>query len=324
MMLIRRIALCFAFASPAMADVQEVVMTHIQPGYAAFAEAANALATQVDGTCDVEAIKPAFHAAYDAWMAVQHIRIGPVEEDGRGLAIAFWPDPKALGAKAQRALMTGDPAKLAPAEFAEQSVAARGVAGLERLLYPVEQLPADPCPLIRATATDLAHLAAELQSGWTDGYGDSLVSAGAAGNTRFLTETEARQAMFTQLATGLEFLADQRLGRPLGDFDRPRPELAESRASSRSLRNVLLSLQAMRAMTMALTSNGPQTIAAFDDAIALAEALPDPVFADVARPEGRLKVEILQQAVRRVRDTAIAELAPALGVGVGFNSQDGD
>ena len=323
-MLIRHIALCLALASPATADVQEVVMTHILPGYAAFAEATNALATQADGTCDVEAIKPAFHAAYDAWMAVQHIRIGPVEDDGRGLAIAFWPDPKALGAKAQRALMTGDPAKLDPAVFAEQSVAARGLAGLERLLYHFEPLPADPCPLIRATATDLARLAAEVRSGWTEGFADNLVSTGGAGNTIFLTDTEARQALFTQLATGLEFTADQRLGRPLGDFDRPRPELAEARASARSLRNVLLSLRAVRAMAMALTPDNAQTVAAFDQAIALAEALQDPVFADVATPQGRLKVEILQQAVRRARDTARTELAPALGVGVGFNSQDGD
>ena len=37
-----------------------------------------------------------------------------------------------------------------------------------------------------------------------------------------------------------------------------------------------------------------------------------------------LKLEILQQAVRTTRDTAIAELGPALGVELGFNSQDGD
>lgn len=59
-------------------------------------------------------------------MAVQHLRFGPGETDGRVLAILYWPDPKALGAKAQAALLTGDPAKLTPDAFAEQSVAARG------------------------------------------------------------------------------------------------------------------------------------------------------------------------------------------------------
>ena len=321
---ISHIALCLACAMPAMADVSDVVADHIQPGYAAFATATADLAKTAAGTCDADAVKPAFNMAFDAWMAVQHIRLGPVEDDGRGLAIAFWPDPKALGAKAQRALLTGDPAKLAPAAFAEQSVAARGLMGLERLLYPTEALPADPCPLIRATATDLARLAGNVATDWAGGYGDALVLAGQAGNTQFLTKNEARQALFTQLATGLEALADQRLGRPLGDFDRPYPERAEARASGRSLRNVALSLQALRALAEALTPDCPLTLAAFDHAIDLADQLQDPVFAGVASPQTRLKIEILQQSVRFTRDTAIAELAPALDVGVGFNSQDGD
>ena len=95
-------------------------------------------------------------------MAVAHLSLGPAEEDGRGLAILFWPDPKALGWKAQRALLTGDPAALQPDAFAQQSVAARGLPALERLLYPAEALPADPCPLILATADDMARTGREL------------------------------------------------------------------------------------------------------------------------------------------------------------------
>lgn len=323
-MLIARIAVCLACATPAGADVAEVVTGHIQPGYAAFAKATADLAKTAAGSCDTDIVKPAFHAAFDAWMAVQHLRLGPVEDDGRGLAIAFWPDPKALGAKAQRALLIGDAAKLAPDAFAEQSVAARGLMGLERLLYPADALPADACPLIRATATDLARMAGDVAADWAGGYGDTLVLAGQAGNSQFLTMTEARQALFTQLATGLEALADQRLGRPLGDFDRPYPERAEARASGRSLRNVVLSLRALRSLAVALSPDCPQTLAAFDHAIALADQVQDPVFAGVTLPQSRLKVEILQQSVRFTRDTAIAELAPALDVGIGFNSQDGD
>ena len=44
----------------------------------------------------------------------------------------------------------------------------------------------------------------------------------------------------------------------------------------------------------------------------------------MADPQGWLKLEILQQAVRATRDAAIAEIGPALGVELGFNSQDGD
>ena len=131
------IALLLPF--PAVADVADVVRDHILPGYDRFAEATEALALRAAETCDAKALAPAYHAAFDAWMGVQHLHLGPAEDDGRNLAIAFWPDPKGLGRKAQLALLTGDPAKLEPDAFAEQSVAARGLSGLERLLWPQEE-----------------------------------------------------------------------------------------------------------------------------------------------------------------------------------------
>lgn len=311
-------------ASPAHADFPEAVTDHILPGYAAFAESTATLDRAAQASCDAEALRPAFHDAFDAWMGVAHLRLGPVEDQGRALAIAFWPDPKSLGDKAQRALLTGDPALLEPAAFAQQSVAARGLMGLERLLYPAEAPAADPCPLIRATAADLAAMAGAIRSEWQQGYADLLLTAGEPGNTAFLTRIEARQALFTQIATALEFLSDQRLGRPLGSFDKPRPERAEAHASGRSLRNVALQLTALRALTETLTPDVPLTLGAFDRAIGLAEGLDDPVFAGVAEPQGRLKVEVLQQAVQALREAVLNELGPELDVGLGFNAADGD
>jgi predicted lipoprotein len=317
----RVLFLSLLLSTPAVADTVEAVQNHIRPGFAGFAAASETLA-RID-SCDPETLRPAFQSAYDAWMAVAHLSLGPAEEDGRGLAIHFWPDPKALGWKAQRALLIGDPAALQPEAFAQQSIAARGLPALERLLFPAEALPADPCPLILATADDMARLATELDQSWGP-FGDLLLTAGQTDNQRFLSEAEATQALFTQLATGLETLADGRLGRPLGTFDKPRPDLAEGRASGRSLRNVILSLQALRALAVALSPSNPKTIAAFDHALTLADDMNDPVFAGVADPQGRLKVEILQQAIRSVREAAVAEMAPALGVTLGFNSADGD
>lgn len=317
-----RILLAAAFlAAPAFSDTFEAVQNHIRPGFAAFATAAERLAAIED--CGSADLLPAFHATYDAWMQVAHLQLGPSETDGRALALHFWPDPKGLGWKAQRALLTGDPAALAPAAFAQQSVAARGLPALERLLYPDQPMPADPCPLIKASAGDMARLADELADEWGP-FGDLLLSAGQSGNTTYLSEAEARQALFTQLATALEFIADRRLGRPLGTFDTPRPELAEARASARSARNVAVSLQALRAFALTLAPDLPATEAAFDHALALSDALEDPTFAGVTDPQARLKIQILQQAVRDTRTAAIAELGPALGVTLGFNAMDGD
>ena len=311
-------------ASPVQADVPGVVHDDILPGYAGFTAATTALAEGAAGSCDPAVLRPLWNGAFDAWLQVSHLRMGPVEEDGRGLAIAFWPDPKGLGWKHQQALMTGDPAALEPGAFADQSVAARGLFGLERLLYPAAEMPGDPCPLIRATTADLARMAAEVQAGWEDGYAQTVLTAGADGNAAFLTEAEAKQALFTQLATALEFDSDQRLGRPLGTFDKPRPERAEAAASGRSLRNLQLSLQALKAFALALSPDLPQSTAGFDKAIGLAERLDDPSFSGVAYPQGWLKVQILQQTLQALRQTVIAELGGQLGVDVGFNSADGD
>ena len=316
----RAFLLTVLLAPHAAADTAEVVRDHIRPGFQAFSEAADALADI--NVCDPEVLRPAFQSVWDAWIGAAHLTLGPAEEEGRGLAVLYWPDPKGLGWKAQKALLAAGTLPYTEA-FAEQSVAARGLPALERLLYPAEPLPADPCPLIHATADDMARTAAGLRKGWGP-YGELLLSPGQPGNTSFLSETEARQALFTQLATGLESLADVRVGRPLGTFEKPRPELAEARASGRSLRNVILSLQALRGMAESLSPESPKTLAAFDHALTLAEGLDDPVFARVAEPQGRLKVEILQQAIRSIRETAIAEMAPTLGVTLGFNSADGD
>lgn len=313
--------LLLLLATSAAADTATVVNGHARPGYAAFDDAASRLA-DVE-SCDPERLRPAFQAAYDAWMGVEHLHLGPSEEEGRSLAVLFWPDPKGTGAKAQAALLKADPATLTIDGMAQQSVAARGLSGLERLLYPEKALPADPCPLIQITIDDLARQAEIMAAAWTS-YGEILLSAGQTGNDRFLKPEEATQALFTQLATGLEFVADRRIGRPLGSFDKPRPDLAEGHASGRALANITLSLQALRDLAASLSPDSPKTLAAFDHAIDLAGALNDPNLDGITDPQDWLKLEILQQAVRSTRDTAIAEIGPALGVELGFNSQDGD
>jgi predicted lipoprotein len=317
-------ALSLCAATPALADYPQAVTDHILPGYARFANATQSLADQAQKTCEADALRRAYHAAFDAWMGVQHLRFGPVEQGGLGLAIAFWPDPKGSGARAQMGLLKGDAAQLEPANFAKQSIAARGLFALERLLYPAADLPADPCPLIRATAADLARTAAVVNDAWTADYANTVLTAGDAGNTTFLTRPEVRQVLFTALVSALEFTDDSRLGRPLGSFTTPRPERAEALASRRPLRNIILSLQAEKALVEALTPDAPYTIAAFDHALGLADALNDPDLAGVAQPDTRLKVEILQQAIEALRDTVLGELGPELDVGIGFNAADGD
>lgn len=317
----------FLIAAPARADVPLALQTQILPGFAGFASATGALAETAAGDCDPRVLRPAWNAAFDAWLRVGHLRIGPGEEGGLTLAIAFWPDPKGIGTRQQAALLrAADPAVLAPGAFAQQSVAVRGLFGLERLLWPAEP-PPDPayaCALIRATADDLAGMAATVASGWQSDFADQLLNPGTDDSRMYREHTETTQVLYTQFMAGLEFVKDQRIGRPLGTFDAPRPERAEARASGRSVANIRLSLVALRDMGLALAPDSPRTAAAFDRALARAAGLDDGGMEEITDPSQWLKLQILQQDVAAIIAAAGSEMGPALGVGLGFNAADGD
>ena len=85
--------------TPAMSGVDAMVDDHILPGYDRFAAQATALAQSARQDCTAPALRPAFHAAFEAWMGIGHVRLGPVEAEGRILAIAFWPDTRGLTAR---------------------------------------------------------------------------------------------------------------------------------------------------------------------------------------------------------------------------------
>ncbi|QBF30469.1 imelysin family protein [Thalassococcus sp. S3] len=307
---------------PVAAGTVETVDRHILPGYELFARAAQDL--HLAG-CNIDAAQVAYHATYDAWLGISHIAFGPAEN--RALAILFWPDPKDRTGRALAQLIADrDPIVEVGAEFDQVSVAARGLMAVERLLYDAAD-DATPyrCALLGAVTQDLSKTAAAILAAWQDGFADTLRTAGQTGNTRFRSEREGTQVLYTSLSTGLAFLHDQRLGRPLGTFDRPRPTRAEARRSGRSLRNVKASLTGLRDLAATLSAgDAPRTLAACEAALDRAERLDDPVFAGVADPVARLRVEALQRAVRDIQVAVATEIGASLGVSAGFNALDGD
>jgi len=79
MRLISAALLSVGIAAPALADVDEALNDHILPGYAGFAEATEDLAQAARNDCRAEALVPAFHTTFDAWMPVADLRLGPSE-----------------------------------------------------------------------------------------------------------------------------------------------------------------------------------------------------------------------------------------------------
>jgi predicted lipoprotein len=279
-------------------------------------------------TLPPDAVRPAWNDTFDAWMAVSHLKFGPIEQDGASVIVAFWPDERSATPKAlARLIADQDPIIDTATGTAQISVAARGIYALEYLLYDpqFDQAVDYGCALIRALTADLATIAARVDQDWQDGYAETMRTAGAAGNQTYLSDNEATQALFTALLAGLDFDVEQRLARPLGTFDRPRPNRAEAWRSGRSQRNIALSLQGLADLARQLTDgNAPITDAAMTRAIELAEGLDDPILAGVDNPSKRLKIEIVQQAITTAYDAVLGEIGASLGVSAGFNSADGD
>lgn len=334
-MLKRFCLLTMLVAQPALADpalVSESIDAHILPRFEALNESTAVLEEVAKTHCTHTSaeLQSAFHQAFDTWVLASHLRMGPTEENERAFALAFWPDTKGFTEKSLRALLDDDSQPIYdPAQFAELSIAARGFYALEFLLYDqaFTTLGADAerCDLTRAIAHEIHRNASGILLGWQT-YQELLRHPSADGP--FQDDTETLREMFKALSAGLQFTSDARLGRPLGTFDRPRPTRAEARRSERSLRHVRLSLQATYNLALILAQDEPlirqSLVDAYERALDLTDKLEDPSFAGVADPSGRFRVEVLQQAVDRIREIIGLELAPALGVTEGFNALDGD
>lgn len=315
-------------AAPAQSGVDNALEQHILPGLEQFAEASEKLANAAGNDCRADTLRTPFHDTFDAWMPVADLRIGPSETGA--LSVGFWPDPRGFTRRAISGLITDkDPVAQDPEAYSDVSIAARGLFALDMLLY-------DPgfsdytaqsytCDLVTTIAADLGTQAEALHSAWRTEFAPILRNAGAEGNTTYLTDAEAKRAVFTQILSSLEFTSGKRLGLPMGDFGRPRPALAEARRSGRSLRNVLLAVTGAYDLAVTLADRDlPRTDAAYAQVRTAADHVKDPALGDVETPQGRLRVEVLQQAVQTLHDTIASEVGEPLGIAPGFNAQDGD
>jgi len=316
----------------AQADmVDDILDQQILPAMTTLAVSSHSLSQVAQTHCQADApeLRAAYTQAFDAWVAVSHLRFGPSETDNRAFALAFWPDsrgkiPKTLSAMIQHQ----DPAVASPTDFATSSIAVRGFYAMEFLLYDAKLSQFAPtayhCQLLRAITADIATTSQLILQDWQSSYAAQMRHPG----DRYHTSAEVRQELFKALNTGLQITADMRLGRPLGTFDHPRPNRAEARRSGRSLRHVQLSLQALEPLALVLADGNADLQKELRDGFAKARnhaaLLDDPVFAGVSDPNARFRIEALQQQVNDLRAIADADLGPALGVDPGFNSLDGD
>lgn len=324
---------CCAFlglSAPALADIDAVIDDHIVQRHIAFAQGTADLVAAAKQNCTPAGVIPAYHHAFDTWVEVSHIRFGPLEEGGEGLAVAFWPDKKGMIPKALDRLITAkDPVVTDANKFAKYSIAARGFFALEQMLF-VEKF-ADyendsySCALTQAITLDLARIAANTRDDWVNGFAMTLRTAGGPENKVFLTDKEGVQALYTNMLAGLELISNQRLARPLGSFEKPRPKRSEARRSTRSLRNIIVSLEALQEMAELLADGeAPETMDAFETTLRYAKTLDDQVFENLNETSAKFQLNSLREMVGFIHEAAAAEIGLHLNVVAGFNALDGD
>jgi len=177
--LVTSLGLCLSLSitAPVLADPVQDALTravdlHATPAVARFDQAATALSDVAAADCTPEAVKPAYHSAFDAWMGLQHLHMGPLETNGRILTIAFWPDKKGLIPRALADMIAAkDPVVQDPQAFSQVSIAARGFFALEYMLY--DDAFADyaagsySCALVQAITHDLGRMAQVIDTEWT-------------------------------------------------------------------------------------------------------------------------------------------------------------
>ncbi|MEM8842943.1 MAG: imelysin family protein, partial [Pseudomonadota bacterium] len=320
------------------ATIDRLLDRVILPGSAEFSDASGALAQASPSQCDeidADVLRERFQIAWDRWMAIQYLRFGPLDEENRAFAIAFWPDRRGkTGKTVKKMLKSADPTVSNPEAFARSSIAGRGFYALERLLYdeggPAPLTDAYRCAYVAAISQDIARLAIEIEAAWQADWATDLRTAGEQDNTRFLAPQEVLQRLMAVLDATLAETAANRLGKPLGKFDKRRPRLAEARRSGRSLRQITLVIDSVE--QLAFDVFGPELTA--EDRFEIHSAI-DGVRANLMRvredgtlPEAiekdPLRVEVLMQSVAHLDEVMKGIIGPRLGIGPGFNARDGD
>lgn len=321
---------CAPFAATANPSISAIIDDHILPRFEALAWTSQALSQAAMQNCDPTSddLRTAYGAAFDAWVSASHLRFGPTEVDDRAFALAFWPDSRGATPRALATLIANeDPIGLDTAGYSEVSIAARGFYALEFLFFDETLMqPSDyHCSLVQTVTADIAATSSAIHDDWQT-HQNVLLSPGP--DATYRSGEEVLQEMLRALSAGLQFTQDSRLGRPLGTFDRPRPTRAEARRSGRTAQHVTLSLMSLQDLASHLAVSDAalsDTLSRqFEDALGKLDILDDPVFAGVADPQSRLKVEVIGQSIGTIRTTVQTELGPTLGVAAGFNSLDGD
>ncbi|NVO24229.1 imelysin family protein [Donghicola mangrovi] len=312
--------------------IRRRVLTVFERQFGAFANETQKLTDAAEaycaGTTDIEAFKDQFRATWLAWAPLDSYQFGPIEAQGAALTVNFWPDKKNFVGRALRDLLNKTPEEQAQASVVGGlSVGAQGLPAIEMLLFS----DAQECPAIIGISGNLHQIALSLYDGWFGEYGwAELARTAGPDNPVYLQDAEFTKVVYTALDFGLTRIADTRLGRPLGTFERSNPTQAEAWRSGLTNDIIHAQLDGIEEVVRdgfagdVTETNRSWIYKVFDQTEGRVDAIGSPISEAVQDPMGRMRVEGLQSKVLYLINEMDQEIGPNLGVETGFSAADGD
>jgi len=333
---------------------QVLAEKHILPRYEKFSQQTFELNRVAKNFCvapariDLKDIQKAFHFAADAWAGVQHIQFGPIEEKLRLNRIFYWPDKHNTGSRhLKRLLKSEDETMLKPERFSLISVALQGFPALERLLFRQSEALFEEkgtsrfrCNLVKSISGNLKKISENVLNEWKDKSNGFLKVVTSSGVPIYNGEDEIFQNYFASLYGILRTIHDLKLRRILGETpDDSRPRRSEAWRSERSLRNIILNLEAAKNLFQGeggfgiddfIEIHNPNTNVAKDFntyleyTLKTALSISIPLHKAVRDQKYFEEIDRLQAQILALMGLVRGRISLAVGIRPGFNKLDGD
>lgn len=294
-------------------------------------------------------LRASFSHAVNRWMRIEHIRFGPSGLYMRSHRIMFWPDRRNSVSKHLNEILTKRDSELLELDtFKNQSVAIQGIPALERLLWGewhydlLDESPGSQfhCSLVIAIATNLSVMMDALINDWQNGEHSFVEQQRDAGspNSLWLAPSEITQQYLGSYTSGLQRIADLKLGGGLGEsIAEAKPKRTEMWRSESGLANLIANIEGLTVMYTASNglsslliekANRPELDMTISTALknlnSMVLMLSTPLHDAVQDAEQRQTLDDIRSAIVSLRQVSLDAFGEALGLHSGFNDLDGD
>ena len=317
------------------AETEKTYLTHVAneiviPAYADAAKQSDLLHDLAQKHCqqapvsgdELQTLRDQWLVLAQAWASAEMVNFGPATASMSNLYINYYPDERGLVHSGVADLIAANP-KLTAEQLANESAVVQGVPGLEEVLYANDSLDAGQCAYVISASSALSTRLKAIEKNWQQNATKLLAIDKIAESDQGLNQ------WINSLLSLVETMKSNAVDQPLGLSGKAKGHLPAATAEqSRAIINAKLATlnKAMTdpVLTAILGSNSENNVAdnlstALADTTTLLAQMPE----DLATADKATQQELydhLTSVTRLIK----RQLIPALGLRVGFNSNDGD